>query len=67
MDNDYDIIKSLSFLEKELVREIIDCSIYKTFQKDILLIREGQYIKHLPVILDGVVKVYSGFDGKELL
>ena len=66
IDKDY-IIKTLAFLEKELVDEILMFSLVEKFPKGSILIREGQFIKHLPVILNGKVKVYSQFDGKELL
>lgn len=67
MITDEAVKKSLAFLEHELVESILTESISDTFPKNTVLIREGQYLKHLPVIIDGVVKVYSQFDGKELL
>ncbi len=67
MITDEAVKNSLAFLEHELVESILSESISDTFPKNTVLIREGQYLKHLPVIIDGVVKVYSQFDGKELL
>lgn len=66
-NNEEYIVKSLPFLEADLVKEILDCSIVESFPKQTVLIREGQYVKHLPVVFDGIIKVYSQFDGKELL
>jgi len=57
----------LSFLEGDLVDQIIKCSEVELFKKGTVLIREGQYLKQLPVILEGAVKVYSQHDDKELL
>jgi CRP/FNR family transcriptional regulator len=31
------------------------------------VVREGQYIKAIPIVLKGVVKVFAGFEEKELL
>ena len=57
----------LSFLEQGLIHEILEFGVLKRFPKDSIIIREGQYLKQLPVILKGIVKVYSQYDGKELL
>lgn len=67
MVNDQSVKTSLAFLEDKLVLSILEESDLKKFQKDTVLIREGQYLKHLPVIIDGMVKVYSQYDDKELL
>ena len=58
---------TLSFLENELVDQIMEFSTIETIPTETVLIREGQYLKHLPVVIDGMVKVYSQFDDKELL
>jgi CRP/FNR family transcriptional regulator len=67
MDNDLTIKNSLAFLEQDLLDEIIQCGELKNIAAQTVLIREGQYIKHLPIIIDGIVKVYSQFDDKDLL
>lgn len=67
MITDKTVKDSLAFLEPELVENILQESVSDTFPKNTVLIREGQYLKHLPVIIDGAVRVYSQFDGKELL
>ena len=67
MINDEHVKEILSFLEKDLVDQILKYSELSSFPKDVVLIREGQYLKHLPVILDGMVKVYSQYDDKEML
>jgi len=64
---DKNIGNKLNFLEKELVEEIIGVSELHEFNQNSVLIREGQYPKYLPVVLEGVVNVYSQFDDKELL
>lgn len=67
MINDEHVKETLSFLEKDLIDQILKYSELSSFPKDVVLIREGQYLKHLPVILDGIVKVYSQHDDKEML
>ena len=67
MTNDFNAASILSFLEKELIHEIMECSTITKMSKGSILLREGQYIKQLPIILKGIVKVYSMFDDKELL
>ena len=67
MIKDQSVRDSLISLEKELVESILEVSILETFQKNTIVIREGQYLKYLPVIIEGMVNVYSQFDGKELL
>lgn len=67
MPDDNYVKNILSFLEKDLVDQILKCSEFDSFKANTILIREGQYVKQLPVILDGTVKVYSQYDDKELL
>lgn len=63
-----DIInRKLSFLERELVKEIDLNSVLSLVDKDAIIIEEGQYLKQLPILLEGNVKVYTQNDEKELL
>ncbi|MDP5231177.1 MAG: Crp/Fnr family transcriptional regulator [Cellulophaga sp.] len=64
MEFDKDI---LSFLEPNLLNKIIDKSLIKEFEKGAEILKEKQYVKVLPIVLEGLVKVYSRFDEKELL
>lgn len=59
--------KILSFLEPELVSKILTGSSIKEFPKGTEILREQQYVKVLPIVINGLVKVYSRFDEKELL
>jgi len=59
--------KILSFLKPKLLEEIIEHSIINDFPKGTEILREKQFIKVLPIVLSGLVKVYSRFDEKELL
>lgn len=59
--------KILSFLKPDLVDKILNESTIEEFPKGTEILRERQYIKVLPVVINGLVKVYSRFDEKELL
>jgi CRP/FNR family transcriptional regulator, anaerobic regulatory protein len=57
----------LSFLKPDLVEKILQESTIKEFLKGTEILREEQYVKVLPIVLNGLIKVYSRFDEKELL
>lgn len=59
--------KILSFLNPDLVDKILQKSSIQEFPKGTELLREQQYVKVLPIVIHGLVKVYSRFDEKELL
>lgn len=59
--------KILSFLNPLLVNKIMKESTIKEVNKGTEILREEQYVKVLPIVLNGLVKVYSKFDRKELL
>ncbi|MEX2410560.1 MAG: Crp/Fnr family transcriptional regulator [Candidatus Paceibacterota bacterium] len=59
--------KILSFLKPDLVDKILNESSIKEFSKGTEILREQQYVKVLPIVINGLVKVYSRFDEKELL
>jgi CRP/FNR family transcriptional regulator len=59
--------KILSFLKPDLVEKIIQESSIKEFTKGTEILREQQYVKVLPIVINGLIKVYSRFDEKELL
>ena len=57
----------LSFFRPSLVDEIVKVSSVKSIPKGIEILKEAQYVKVLPFVLSGLVKVYSRFNDKELL
>ena len=50
-----------------MLDEILDKSTLKSIHKYTEILREHQYVKVLPIVVEGLVKVYSRFDEKELL
>jgi len=63
-----DLVKSkLGFLEKELLNEIVtNCTIH-LFPAGTELIRTGQYVKVIPIVLSGLVKVMTQHEDKGYL
>ncbi|WP_124981477.1 Crp/Fnr family transcriptional regulator [Nonlabens xiamenensis] len=59
--------KILSFLQPGLVEKIRSESSIKEIPKGTEILREQQYVKVLPIVVSGLIKVYSRFDEKELL
>ncbi len=54
-------------LSDKLIREIAsDASIQKIAEGETIL-RDGQYVKVIPIVLKGLLKVFTRLDGKELL
>ncbi|MCF6365834.1 MAG: Crp/Fnr family transcriptional regulator [Bacteroidales bacterium] len=53
--------------EKKMLKEMLSSGIVKEIPEAVEVIRHGQYLKMLPVVLDGVVKVYSQYEDKEFL
>lgn len=63
-----DFKNQFHFLEKELQEEILKTGIYKTFQPNDVMIREGQFITSFPLVLKGLIRVTrNNDDGNELL
>ena len=61
------IERTFSLFNPELREKVIKESLIQDFPKGTEVMREEQYIKVLPIVLEGLVKVYSRFDDKELL
>lgn len=59
--------EKLPFLSKEIIDEFKQYATVKDFPKGTQILREEQYVKVLPIVLKGVVKVFSNFGEKELL
>lgn len=55
------------FLEKELKEEIILHGEMKVIPKGVYVVKEGEYLDFLPVILDGLIKMYAVEDEVEFL
>ena len=67
MTNKYNIETKFNYLGKDLLSELLKISVVKIFPANAELVREGQYIKYIPIVLEGLVKVCTQFEEKELL
>ncbi|MDP3313555.1 Crp/Fnr family transcriptional regulator [Lutibacter sp.] len=68
MDNFESVIRTeLSFLGSQLVEEILKESTILYVEKDTELVRDGQFIKVIPIVLNGLIKVFTRYEEKELL
>lgn len=57
----------LHYLPAEFIIELEQHGIVKYFTADTEILREGQYVKLIPLVLEGVVKVFTRHEDKELL
>lgn len=62
-----DLEAKLGTLEPGLRRELIQCGIHKIVQLSTELLREGQYIQHIPLVLRGLLKVSVRHDDREMM
>ena len=67
MTHEMYIKKALAYLPANLVEEILRTSVIKEIPKNTEILREGQFVKVIPIVLDGLIKVFSRFNEKELL
>lgn len=52
---------------RDLIAEIDKFGIIKNYSIDDFVIKQGQYVRYLPIVLKGSVKVYSTEDGLQFL
>ena len=61
------IQNKLGFLQTELREEIVEHGILKDFPSGTNILHPGQYVKVIPIVLEGLVRVYTTREDKELL
>lgn len=59
--------KVFPYLTESQLNEIKEVASIKSIPKGTEILREGQYIKVIPIVVDGLIKVYSRHEEKELL
>ncbi len=59
--------KELGFFGKELFDNVMHHAIIKEIPADTQILKEGQYIRAIPLVIEGLIKVYSSYEEKELL
>lgn len=66
-DEQLRVRKALEGLEHGLVAEMLATSRVVEVPAGMQLLREGAYVKELPLVVDGLLRVYMGHEDKELL
>jgi len=61
------IKQKFGYLGADLLDEVIQYSQYQEIPKNTEILREGQYIKVIPLVIEGAIKVFTRFKEKELL
>lgn len=61
------IPQAFSHFSPDLVSEIMTTGIRKVIPKETEILRAGQYVKVIPIVLKGLIKVCTRHEGKELL
>lgn len=61
------LYKLLSYFNRDLIDEILEESDSLTFPHNTQLVRAGQYIKSIPIVLKGLIKVFISHEDKDLL
>jgi CRP/FNR family transcriptional regulator len=67
MIDQHEIISKLSRFGKEAISSILESSQLVEVPKGTEILRQGQYIKSIPLIINGLVKVFTRQEDKELL
>ena len=57
----------LQGLPIEFIDQLEKFGIIKDFSEQTEILREGQYVKYVPLVLEGAVKVFTRHEDKELL
>ena len=60
-------LKIIQHFNSDLLQEIDSFSVVKNVPKDTEIIRDGQYITSIPIVISGLVKVFTRYNEKEFL
>lgn len=67
MDTTSDIHKQFQFLGKPLVSKLLEISSILEIKSNTEILKEGQYVKSIPIVVSGLLKVFTRHEDKELL
>lgn len=68
MDTSVDLSKTLSvFSDRELSEELMQKGNVVSLKKGDVIVRDGQYIKFLPIVINGAIRVYQQKEDREVL
>ena len=67
MDEKDKLSQLFSHLNNDLVSDINAVSVTMDIPKDSVILKEGQYVKVIPIVTTGLIKVFSRHEDKDLL
>lgn len=67
MDYKQQIKKALPYLSNDLIEVFQEEGTIKEIPYDTEILREGQFVNVIPIVLEGLVKVFTRYEGRELL
>ncbi|MEM8894615.1 MAG: Crp/Fnr family transcriptional regulator [Bacteroidota bacterium] len=67
MNYESQIRQGLGHLSNDLVNEILKEGTVQEIPFDTQILRDGQYVNVIPIVLQGLVKVFTRYEGRELL
>jgi len=68
MGTPIDLSKSLNFFsDRELREELMQKGNIVSLKKGDVIVRDGQYIKFLPIVINGAIRVYQQKEDREVL
>ena len=68
MDQSTTLLKQLAFFcDQEFQQEIVENAELVSFNKGDVIVREGQYIKFLPIVTKGAIRVFQQREDREIL
>jgi CRP/FNR family transcriptional regulator, anaerobic regulatory protein len=62
-----EIEDKLRFLGKELVSKLLEISTVLEVESGVEILKEGQYVRSIPIVITGLLKVFTRHEEKELL
>ncbi|MDZ7718851.1 MAG: Crp/Fnr family transcriptional regulator [Balneolaceae bacterium] len=67
MINKQKLLQVFPHLNSELISEIADSAMMKEIPKGTEILREGQYVSVVPIVLEGLIKVFKQYEERDLL
>jgi len=68
MDNRNELLKKIAFFtEPAFKEELLQHGKLLTFKKGDIIVRDGQYVKFLPIVLRGAIRVFQQKEDREIL
>ncbi len=68
MTHTADILKKITFFtEPEFKNELVQHGKLLSFNKGDIIVRDGQYVKFLPIVLKGAIRVFQQSEDREIL